>query len=218
MLTASGVNAQHDVFFPTKQGTVQVFAQKNGKGKVTGHTRQSIDNVAGSANDLTIDYTCEVLDPKMNLTSEYGRFKCAMRIVDGLVIFDLKDFAAPLMGAANGMKVEVTGTPQEMAGNLQPGDKLKDANVQVTIDAGIMKIKSSINITNAECVATEDVTTPAGTFKCCKVVQDQNTVTMGMSVTGKSTSWYARGVGMVKSESYDAKGKLLSTNELISIN
>ncbi len=214
---AAAAGAQHNVFFPTKQGTVQTFAQKDGKGKTTGYTRQSIDNVAGGADDLTVDYTCEVLDAKMNLTSEYSKFKCSMHIVDGLVAFDLKDFAAPIIATSNGMKVEVTGVPQQLAGNLKPGDKIKDANVLVSIDAGFMKIKSSIAITNAECVGVEDVTTPAGTFSCCKVVQDQNTTAMGMSIKGRSTAWYAHGVGMVKCESYDDKGKLVSVNELFSV-
>ncbi len=217
LLFALGASAQHNVFFPTKQGTVQTFVQKNGKEKVTGYTRQTINNVTGNANNLTVDYTCEVLDPKMALTSEYSKFKCALHVVDGLVTFDLKDFAAPLMGTANGMKVEVTGTPPEISGKLSPGDKIKDANVLVVIDAGMMKIKSSIVLTNSACIGVENVVTPAGTFSCYKVVQDQNTTTMGMSVKGKSTAWYAHGVGMVRCESYNQKGKLLSVNELISV-
>lgn len=216
-VVASAAFAQNDVFFPTKEGTVQVFAQKNGKGKVQSHTRTTIEKVSGTRNNLSIDYTCELLDANMSPASESGKIACSMHIVDGLVVFDLKDFAAPLMGAANGMKVEISGTPPELAGNLKPGDKIKDANVLLAIDAGIMKLKSSIAITNAECVGMEEVTTPAGTFSCLKVVQNQSTTTMGISVKAKSTAWYARGVGMVKCDSYDGKGKLLSSNELISV-
>ena len=40
---------------------------------------------------------------------------------------------------------------------------------------------------------------------------------MGMNVKSKSTEWYAKGIGMVKSESYDKSGKVQSTTHLTEL-
>ena len=40
---------------------------------------------------------------------------------------------------------------------------------------------------------------------------------MGMKVNGKNIFWYAKGIGTVKSESYDKNGALQSRTELIEV-
>ena len=63
----------------------------------------------------------------------------------------------------------------------------------------------------------EDVTVAAGIFKGYKFSSDVNTVAMGIKVNAKSTEWYAKGVGIVKSESFDKNGKLQSRMELTEL-
>ncbi len=218
LLFAAEAAAQSGAFFPTKTGMVLVMAEKNGAGKVKSHTRTTIEAVRDDAAGLFVDYTIELLDAKMELAGEdHGAIKCTASIVDDLVKLDLKEFSAPMAQGMAGMKIEISGMPPEISGRLKPGDRLPDANVTVSADAGMMKIKSLLSITNAECTGIEEITTPAGTFSCHKVVQDTAATTMGMTIKGKNTAWYAHGVGMVRCEAYDAKGKLVSSSELKSI-
>ena len=70
-------------------------------------------------------------------------------------------------------------------------------------------------MTEGKCLAEENITVEAGTFRCYKVSQKTNSSVMGIKTEGITLTWYAKGVGAVKTETYDKKDKLLSTQELI---
>ncbi len=214
--SATGVYAQN-TFFPTKAGTVLVYAQKNGKGKVESYSRQTIKDVEGSGSNMAISYVMESLDknqkPQSNPPVEVP---CKVIIKDDVVILDMNQMFAGQQKDQQ-VKMEITGVPMELPGNMQPGQALKDADMTMTLDMGIMKMKTVIKMTDGKCLAIEDVTVPAGTFKCHKITQTVTTTIMKRDVTAKSISWYAPGVGTVKNESYDDKDKLQSSMELYSV-
>jgi hypothetical protein len=64
--------------------------------------------------------------------------------------------------------------------------------------------------------AIEDVTTPAGTFNCVKISYDIETKTF-MTMRASGIEWYAKDVGVVRSESYNGKGKLTGYSVLNDI-
>ena len=68
-------------------------------------------------------------------------------------------------------------------------------------------------LTNRKVVAQESVTVPAGTFDCLKITYDLESKAM-IKITGSATQWMAVGPGLVKSESYDKKGNLISSQLL----
>jgi len=57
------------------------------------------------------------------------------------------------------------------------------------------------------------VTTPAGTFDCIKMTQDTDVKAI-FKMKAKTTTWYTKGVGMVKTENYDKNGKVESSTVL----
>ncbi|MCD8471864.1 MAG: hypothetical protein LRY33_05130 [Parabacteroides chartae] len=61
MLSVTGLQAQN-IFFPTKVGSVQTYATLNNKGKVEGYVRQTITDIKGGGNDMTISYLSEIVD------------------------------------------------------------------------------------------------------------------------------------------------------------
>jgi hypothetical protein len=66
---------------------------------------------------------------------------------------------------------------------------------------------------NRKITGEDEITTTAGTFPCYKMEYD---VKLKMLV-GKSMhieEYYAEGIGMVSSKTYNAKGKLLGSTEL----
>ena len=74
----------------------------------------------------------------------------------------------------------------------------------------------SVSITNRKVEAVENITTPAGTFECYKITYDVATKMM-INVKMKATEWYAKNVGMVKSESYTSDGKLAGSTLLTGL-
>jgi hypothetical protein len=77
-------------------------------------------------------------------------------------------------------------------------------------------MKMSALIANRKVEAVEDISVKAGTFKSYKFTGDVNATAMGIKVQTNVIEWYAKGVGIVKTETYE-KGKLQSYTELIEI-
>ena len=71
----------------------------------------------------------------------------------------------------------------------------------------------TMNISNRKVDAVESITTPAGTFECYKISYDV-AMKMMMNMKSKGVEWYAKGVGLVKNETYSSDGKLLGSNVL----
>jgi hypothetical protein len=53
----------------------------------------------------------------------------------------------------------------------------------------------------------ESITTSAGTFECFKIVSESE-MKMMVKKTSKTAVWFAKGVGMVKMESYNKKNEV----------
>jgi len=100
--------------------------------------------------------------------------------------------------------------------NAKPGDVLPDGKVVATIITPGMPITITVNLTNRKVEANETITTPAGTFNCLKITYDFS-LKMLLTLRGKAAQWYADGVGLVKTENYNKKGKLTGFSQVTKI-
>ena len=93
----------------------------------------------------------------------------------------------------------------EYPASMQPGDQLKDANMNLEIDNSGMKQSVVMVVNNRKVEAKESVTTTAGTWECFKITSKNKisikTMGVGIPVNFDSTEWYAPGFGIVKTES-----------------
>ena len=212
IMTVGGVSAQN-MFFPAKEGMKLLYAKLNAKGKADSYILQTIRKVEGSGDNLSINYVSQMLDKNRKQIGEKPiEIPLTVTVTDGVVEWDMKSFAAP----GTESFIEIEGDKLRIPSTLSPGDKINDAKFTMTMNMGF-KIKTEVLLTEQECLAVEDVTVPAGAFKCHKVTQTSAATVMRKTVITKTVSWYAPGIGTVKSEIYDAKGKLQSSTELYSI-
>jgi hypothetical protein len=208
--TLAAASAQ-SAFFPNKEGLVQVYANKDGKGKTTSYTRQTIREVEGSGSSFTVSYIAETLDKNMKPLKTPVEIPYTITIRDGVMILDMKTMLGQLAETGSN---EPSGMAVEIPSDLQPGQALKDAEMKLSI--GFIKVEAIV--TEGQCLVIEDVTVPAGTFKCHKITQTVNSKAMGIKSAVKTLTWYAPGIGVVKSETYDLKkDKLQSSQELYSM-
>jgi len=213
----AGASAQN-AFFPTKAGTVLVYAQKNAKGKPESHSKLTIKEVEGSGSNMTISYITQILDKDRKPTSNPPvEIPLQVVIKNGVMIMDMKGMFAGQQKDQQ-IKMEISGVPMELPNNMQPGQTLKDADVTMSMDMGIMKLKTTMKMTGGKCLAIENVTVSAGTFTCPKITQTVSTAVMGKNSTSQTVSWYAPGIGAVKTETYDDKGQLKGSTELVEMN
>lgn len=211
------VSKAQETFFPTKEGTVLVYKTFDKKDKVTNTIQYTITHLEISGSDMDITYLCESIDPKDKLV-----FKEEITIHQkgDKLYLDMSNFINKAAFQQNGeipAEVVVSGNNMEIPLNPQPGDILPDAHVEMALKMGFVNMKISADVTNRKVEAIEDVVVKGGSFKSYKFSSDINSVAMGIKVRAKSVEWYAKGIGTVKSESYDKNGNLQSQTELIEI-
>ncbi len=206
-----------EIFFPTKEGTVLVYKTFDKKDKETNMVRYTILHLKLNGSDMDITYLIESIDPKEKLL-----FKEEITIHQkgDKLYFDMSNFVNKAAFQQNGeipAEIQVTGNNMEVPSNPKPGDILPDANVEMAMKLGFINMKMSALVTNRKVEAIEDITVKAGTFKGYKFSSEVNATAMGIKVKSNNIDWYAKGIGIVKTESYDKNGKLQSYMELIEL-
>jgi len=209
-----------NIFFPTKEGTVLVYQfKKKGRDKVTHYSRLTIKNVKGTETGKSISYVTEILNINRNPLSETP-VTGEVTVKNDVITMDMSHLLLN-MPLAKATKVEITGIRMELPANLQPGQSIKDSNMTIIVDMGISTMKTSCVSTGGKCEAIEDVTVSAGTFKCYKITQTVATTIyaiLNSTTSSRSAIWYAPGIGTVKNEQYDDKGKVERSMELAEVN
>jgi len=127
----------------------------------------------------------------------------------GKFYFDMKQYLKDMqMDQFEDMEVGIESEDLSFPSQLNTGDMLEDASITITVKSGGMKLMSMVvRITDRKVEGMETVSTPAGTFECHKISYNVESKSM-FTITMKEITWYAKGVGAVKTEDYNKKGKL----------
>lgn len=214
----SGVWAQEcdDHFYRMEEGSVFHLTNYDKKDKVTGKQENTVTRVTNADEGLTATIHTKILDRKDKLLTE-GEFEV---ICEGdRIKIDLDQMLQSMeqIKSMENMDTEIETDYIMLPSDLEVGQELPDsqATIRVKMGSGNANMMSNdIAIKNRKVAAKEEVTTPAGTFECYKITYDTdiNMKVMGMNrnSTFSGAEWFARNIGMIKSESYDKKGNLES--------
>jgi hypothetical protein len=199
-----------------EEGTSFQYTMTNKKGKTEGITDYSITNVENTGGVTTASMNMKFTDEKGKeiFVSDY-KLSCTGDVVkidyNSLVPAQMMKQYTDM-----GMEMEISGTDIELPNNLSVGQGLDDANVAMSIKMPGMNMNIKVDQLNRIVEKKESVNTPAGTYECYVITQDNVSETMGVKQTMQSKLWLAEGVGMVKQETYNKKGDLMSKSELTS--
>ena len=114
------------------------------------------------------------------------------------------------------VKTEVSGTNLEIPSDLNVGQNLPDSRIEAILHAGNIKMDVKVDVHNRKVAGKETITVPAGTFDCYIITDESFTKTL-VSKTTTHKIWVAKGIGTVKQETYDKKGKLEKLQLLTSL-
>ena len=214
MLFVAALSAQ-SIFFPTQRGTVLLYQQTDEHGSVTGYSRHTITSVTGSDNNMTISYLLENMDENRQVTLEVpGK----THIRDGNMIFDIEPMIAPhLQSSGLGLEAEFSGTFMEIPVSFSPGQRFADTEGTIRIGRGMMGVRVRMRVTDARCIAIEEVTVPAGAFNTYQITQTISNTMLLRTTSVRLVSWLAPGIGTVKSRTYDDRGRLQSVSRLVEL-
>jgi len=212
----AGLMAQDcPLYYPDAENAQLEYKQYDKKGGLTGSSIQKITSVKKSAGSTEVEITAESFDEK---GKSQGSVQLTSRCEGGIYYIDMKNYMnQESMESYEDMEMTIEGGNLELPSNMKAGDVLKNGDLKMSFSTGGMTIMNmTISVTNRKVEAVENLTTPAGTFECYKISSDIATKMM-ITVKAKSVEWFAKNVGMVKSESYSADGKLMGSNVLASI-
>lgn len=206
-----------ETFFPTKEGTVLIYKSFDKKDKETSMVKYTIKQVNVAGENMDITYLCESLDPKEKLVFKE---EITVHKKGDILYFDMSNYLNKAAFQQDGeipAEVQITGNNLQIPSNPKPGDLLPDANVEMALKMGFVNMKMSANLTNRKVETIENIAVKAGSFECYKFSGDILAVAMGIKANMKSVEWYSKGIGTIKSESYDKNDKLQSYTELVEI-
>jgi hypothetical protein len=216
VLSIGSVLAQECVsYYPVKQGFMSETTSYDAKSKVTGMTRTTVLSNETTPTGYKVTIKSETFDAKnvSNGSGEYG-YSCN----GGKFVLSMKNFFNPSTAEAyKDMEVVMDATDIDMPANPTPGTELQEGRLTMTASTnGFTVMNMKIRMYNRKVAAVETITTTAGTFECIKLTYDMDTDAM-FKMTTKGVEWYSKEVGAVKTETYDASGKLVGSSQLTKI-
>lgn len=78
-------------------------------------------------------------------------------------------------------------------------------------------LKNEVTVSGANYLGTERISTTAGKFDCTKISYIERTKIVLKSSSIRVTEWYAKGIGLVKRETFNMKGEPAGKTLLVSI-
>ncbi len=209
MLFAYAAKAQDCVYyFPTTEGASVETSSYDAKGTLTGTSVQRVvkKEVSGDQTTITIASDTYLANGTKNGNTTF-QYYCKA----GVFYLDMKKILDPaLINQYKDKGINIKATDCAIPGTLTVGEALPETSVTMEIsDEGVPMMAFKIKIYNRKVEAVETVKTNMGDYQCYKVAYDVET-NMGMIIKTKGAEWYAKNVGTVKTEYYDAKGKLMS--------
>lgn len=195
-------------FYPIKKGIVMTYASSTGKGKPDSYTRSTITDVQWQdERNYSVTTSSEILDADKNpMTS--APFTAGAKVENGIVTYDPKTMAGQL---TEGM--EISGDHFFLPDNIVVGDRLPDYTMTVSI-AGMKTVSENTGIS---VTGRETVTVSGSQIDCYIIESTVATSALGFKSSMTQKVWYGRGIGQVRSESYNKNGKLMSLSELVEL-
>lgn len=207
-ISVMGQNCEYYMPFQLNKGMqYQSFSAKD---KLTGSNEVIVKKIDNEDGFIVATMMSKAMDQKGKLVSE-GEY--SIKCNGSTIMIDMKSMINPQsMAGFEGMDVVIEGSDMELPNALVVGSTLPDARMKMTVmNNGITITEMIIEITARKVESKETITVPAGTYDCYKITYDTyvETKTMGIPirVKGKAVEYFAKGIGSVKTETFDDKGR-----------
>ncbi len=197
------------------QGTKLTYFNYDKKGKKTSTTTNEIVSVKTKGDTIYFKVHQLITTGKKKDDMENDLlFKCSGNnfIIDMNSILNSEQ-----MKAYEDATLSVKSKDMFIPGDLKPGMELNDGSITITAFLNPMTTTITARVFYREVVDKEDITTPAGTFSAWKITGNVESKFAFMRIAYRTVEWYVKNIGVVRSESYDRKGKMIGHTELQSI-
>lgn len=198
-----------------QEGTKWETTNYNKKDKVEGINKYEVLSADVSGDVYTWKLKMIMTDKKGESISE-----ATTEIVceDGIFKMDMEQFTSPAtMQSVEEMDVEIDASDIEYPTDYVENTNLPDASIKIKASmSGMTVMNMETYVTDRKVENKETIETEAGSFECLKMSHTTELKSKLVNVKTSSKEWFLPGFGVVRSESYDKKGKLTGYTELTS--
>jgi hypothetical protein len=199
-------------YYPMVEGTVLEYSSYNGNGKPQGTISYTVTNVIDEGSSTSATMAMKYMDDKGKeaFNTEFT-YTCS----GNTVTIDYETLMSnQMLQQFEDMEMELSGTDIELPNDLEVGQELPDVNIAMKISMSGINMNSQVDMINRKVEKQETVTTPAGTFNCFVIYSENESKMMMANQSFPSRLWLTEGIGMVKQESYNKNGKIMSSTVL----
>lgn len=195
-------------FFPSKKGIKFEMTNYTPTGKEIGVTKNEV--IEASSGKITV----KTMDEESSLGGTY-----TITCDGGVARFNFGE----MISKGSGLQIEdaeikVEGGELSIPNDLSVGKKLDNSKGKMIVSAQGMTMEMDFSIVERAVEKRENIKTPSGNYNTYKLIQkvESSVEMMGnkQTSTTKSVMWLAKGVGIVKMETYLSGDKLISTQIL----
>jgi hypothetical protein len=199
-------------YAPLTDGMEWDYTSYDKKGKISAVSTQHVE----SLDDTKSGFEAVILHKTLNEKGEElskGNYIIECKGDD--IWMDLSNMLdANAMQAFTDMEISIENERMDIPNAPKVGQELADGSISIKAATGGMSLLNmKLRCFDRKVEKMEQLTTSAGTFDCVKITQ-QTEFKMIVKRTSTTATWYAKGVGMIRTESYDKKGQLESRTEL----
>lgn len=202
-------------YFCTTQGTELHYVNYNEAGQSLSNETVTVYNVVKNASGESAQYLAKIVTNKTKNNTSYTLYNwnydgnvttCQEDLMYGPYIKSDSDPAKYDSKARQAMAEELKlkgDNSFTIKKHASAGESIPDRTYSLITNM----LKNEINISGAAYMGEEKVSTTAGKFDCIKISYLKRTKIVLKTETVRVTEWYAEGIGLVKSESYNTKGE-----------
>lgn len=201
-------------YFCNVADTVLEYIRTTSEGDVKWYHTMRIGTVNETGNRAQIDYTSHILNHKHKPYYGDEPAELSASITNGMVTLDVAESVAAVFRTMlpSGARITSSGGESSLPSDMVPGDVLPDVYASVKALGLTMKI----TVTERNVLRNETLSTPAGTFDCVVIRERKVEKGMGRNRHTIADTWYSRGVGMVRHDTYSPELEL-QTSEVLTV-
>jgi hypothetical protein len=208
LLLTSHLKSQNcsEAYYVSKVGTKLTYETKDEKGKLITTQESTVKSVKNTTDGTEIGLSATTKDGKGKVIMESMDF--SVTCSNGIIKLRFSDMMMASMSRMKDMEMEMIGDGIHYPSDLKEGQELPNGETEIKIKtSGMTLMTMRQKEISRKVEKKESITTSAGTFECFKIISESE-MKMMVKRTSKTAVWFAKGVGMVKMESYNKKNEV----------
>lgn len=202
-------------YFCNVANTTLEYTRTTAEGDVKWYHTMSIGAVKSRGDSTYINYTSHILNHKRKPYYGDDPAKLSAIITPVGVVLNVAESVAAIFRTIlpSSATIVSNGGESSLPSDLAPGDNLPDIHASVKA----LGLTMRITVTERKVLREETISTPAGKFDCIVIRERKVEKGMGRNRHTVADTWYARGTGMVRHDTYNPDLELITSEVLVSV-